>query len=63
MTPMARAMHNGEWLSKASIVGVDRDPVDDDTPTCYLPLLSETVAHTQAELEGRIAATARAAQG
>ena len=63
VTPIAQAMHNGEWLSKASIAEVDRDPVEDDIHTFDMPSLSETAALTHAELEGRKKAIAMAAKG
>lgn len=63
VTPMAQAMHNGEWLSKASIAEVDRDTVDDDIHTFDMPSLTEAGAMAHAELEGRKKAMDMAAKG
>lgn len=63
VTPMAQAMHNGEWLSKASIAEVDRNALDEDIHTFDMPSISEANAMIYAEEEGRKKAMAMAAKG
>lgn len=63
VTPMVQAMNNGEWLSKASIAEVDREPGDDDIHVFDMPSLTETDALSHAESEGRKKAIAMAAKG
>ena len=63
VTPMAQAMHNGEWLSKACITEVDREPMDADVHAFDMPSLTEADALSHAESEGRQKAIAMATKG
>lgn len=58
VTPMVRAIPNGEWLSKASTAQADNTPAEAHVQTANRPFVGETDAMAGAEQEARSLAMA-----